>query len=126
MEDTGHVNDLEANHSANVSALQRRAASVVCGDINGLVWAWDLLDVCPWCSIIPLYLRILKDQKLTAKPAPAPPKAYEKLITWSKHPTDAGEMIIASLSADGTAKVWRYPIRMTGLCFRPPCLLNIG
>ena len=37
-----------------------------------------------------------------------PPKAHEKLITWTEHhPTDAGEMITAS--ADGTVKVWSYP-----------------
>jgi mitogen-activated protein kinase organizer 1 len=37
-----------------------------------------------------------------------PPKAHEKVITWTEHhPTDAGEMITAS--ADGTCKVWRHP-----------------
>jgi len=41
------------------------------------------------------------------KPNP-PPKVHHKVITWTEHhPTEAGELITAS--ADGTAKVWRYP-----------------
>jgi mitogen-activated protein kinase organizer 1 len=82
---TGHVNE-----SYRCRACFGHAeASVVCGDENGQVWAWDLLDT-----------KVLQ-------PNP-PPKAHEKLITWTEHhPTDAGEMITAS--ADGTAKVWRYP-----------------
>ncbi|KAI5118067.1 hypothetical protein M0805_006330 [Coniferiporia weirii] len=62
-------------------------ASVICGDENGQVWAWDLLD---------------------AKPLPPnpPKKVHEKVITWVEHhPTEPSEMITAS--ADGTIKVWR-------------------
>ncbi|KIY50129.1 nuclear mRNA splicing protein [Fistulina hepatica ATCC 64428] len=62
-------------------------ASVLCGDENGMIWGWDLLD---------------------AKPMPPhpPPKGHHKVITWTEqHPTDKGEMVTSS--ADGTAKVWR-------------------
>ncbi|THH08143.1 hypothetical protein EW145_g2900 [Phellinidium pouzarii] len=62
-------------------------ASVICGDENGQVWAWDLLDATP----------------LLPNP---PPKIHDKVITWVEHhPTDPNEMITAS--ADGTVKVWR-------------------
>ncbi|KAJ4498123.1 WD40-repeat-containing domain protein [Lentinula lateritia] len=62
-------------------------ATVVCGDENGMVWAWDLLDA-----------KLLQ-------PNP-PPKVHSKVITWTEHhPSDAGEMITSS--ADGTCKIWR-------------------
>jgi len=62
-------------------------ASVICGDENGAVWAWDLLDAAP----------------LQPKP---PPRVHEKAITWVEHhPVSANEMVTAS--ADGTVKVWR-------------------
>ncbi|TFY61545.1 hypothetical protein EVG20_g7009 [Dentipellis fragilis] len=64
-------------------------ATVVAGDENGTVWAWDLLDATP------------------LQPNP-PPRVHYKVITWTEHhPTEAGEMLTAS--ADGTAKVWRFP-----------------
>ncbi|EGN99528.1 hypothetical protein SERLA73DRAFT_179586 [Serpula lacrymans var. lacrymans S7.3] len=64
-------------------------ASVVCGDEDGRIWAWDLVDA----GIL--------------QPNP-PPKVHEKVITWTEHhPTDPSEMITAS--ADGTVKVWRHP-----------------
>ncbi|OJT02492.1 WD repeat domain-containing protein 83 [Trametes pubescens] len=62
-------------------------ASVVCGDEDGKVWAWDLVDAAP------------------LQPNP-PPVVHDKVITWVEHhPIEAGEMITAS--ADGTVKVWR-------------------
>ncbi|KAN0090994.1 WD40-repeat-containing domain protein [Tylopilus felleus] len=62
-------------------------ASVVCGDENGQVWAWDLVDAA------------------VLQPNP-PPKVHNKVITWTEHhPSEAGEMVTAS--ADGTVKVWR-------------------
>jgi len=64
-------------------------ATVCCGDEEGRVWAWDLVDA------------------TVLQPNP-PPKVHEKVITWTEHhPTDPGEMITAS--ADGTCKVWRHP-----------------
>ncbi|KAG6848789.1 hypothetical protein H0H93_013980 [Arthromyces matolae] len=64
-------------------------ANVICGDENGQIWNWDLLDA----KLIP--------------PNP-PPKAHEKVITWTEHhPTDANEFFTSS--ADGTAKIWRNP-----------------
>jgi len=64
-------------------------ASVVAGDENGAIWAWDLLDAKP------------------LQPNP-PPKVHHKVVTWTEHhPTEAGELITAS--ADGTVKVWGYP-----------------
>lgn len=62
---TGHVNEAYRCRAC----FGHAEASVVCGDENGQVWAWDLLDVCPLRSIISLYLRISKDKNLTAKPA---------------------------------------------------------
>ena len=62
---TGHVNEAYRCRAC----FGHAEASVVCGDENGQVWAWDLLDVCPLRSIILLYLRIPKDKSLTAKPA---------------------------------------------------------
>ncbi|KAG5725583.1 WD repeat domain-containing protein 83 [Termitomyces sp. T112] len=64
-------------------------ANVICGDENGQIWAWDLLDA----------------KVLLPNP---PPKAHQKVITWTEHhPTDANEFF--SSSADGTVKVWRNP-----------------
>ncbi|KAI6032814.1 WD40-repeat-containing domain protein [Pisolithus orientalis] len=64
------------------------SASVVCGDEDGHVWAWDLVDA----TIL--------------QPNP-PPKVHDKVITWTEHhPTQPDEMVTAS--ADGTVKVWRH------------------
>ncbi|KAF8638037.1 hypothetical protein AX16_010669 [Volvariella volvacea WC 439] len=64
-------------------------ASVIIGDENGLIWAWDLLDA----HVLP--------------PNP-PPKVHQKVITWTEHhPVDASELITSS--ADGTVKIWRHP-----------------
>jgi mitogen-activated protein kinase organizer 1 len=82
-------------------------ASVVAGDENGSIWAWDLLDVsrypyvCRW-QVSELFL----EQAKPLKPNP-PPKVHHKVVTWTEHHPDAGELITAS--ADGTVKVWRYP-----------------
>ncbi|KII92845.1 hypothetical protein PLICRDRAFT_103445 [Plicaturopsis crispa FD-325 SS-3] len=82
---TGHKNESYRCRSC----FGHGEATVVCGDENGQVWAWDLLDAKP------------------LQPNP-PPKAHSKVITWTEHhPTDAGEMITAS--GDGTVKVWRNP-----------------
>lgn len=63
-------------------------ASVVCGDEDGRVWAWDLVDA-------------------TALQPNPPPKVHNKVITWTEHhPTQPDEMVTAS--ADGTVKVWRH------------------
>ena len=98
---TGHVNEAYRCRAC----FGHAEASVVCGDENGQVWAWDLLDVCPSRSILSLISESPKTKVLQPNP---PPKAHEKLITWTEHhPTDAGEMITAS--ADGTVKVWRHP-----------------
>ena len=40
---TGHVNEAYRCRAC----FGHAEASVVCGDENGQVWAWDLLDVCP-------------------------------------------------------------------------------
>jgi len=65
-------------------------ASVICGDENGQVWAWDFVNA----------------DVLAPNP---PPKVHQKVITWIEHhPTDADEMVTAS--ADGTVKVWKNNI----------------
>ncbi|GJE96732.1 WD40 repeat domain-containing protein [Phanerochaete sordida] len=64
-------------------------ASVICGDENGQVWAWDLLEGTPL-------------------PPNPPPKVHGGVVLWVEHhPTEDGEMI--SAGADGTVKVWRHP-----------------
>jgi len=84
-------------------------ASVVAGDENGAIWAWDLLDV---SSLIFMHTgdiqyELLLMQAKPFKPNP-PPKVHHKVITWTEHhPTEAGELMTAS--ADGTVKVWCYP-----------------
>ncbi|KAF8521279.1 WD40-repeat-containing domain protein [Hysterangium stoloniferum] len=83
----GHVNDSYRSRAC----FGHAEASVVSGDEEGRVWAWDLVDATP----------------LAPNP---PPKVHEKLITWVEHhPIEANEMITAS--SDGTAKVWRTPIQ---------------
>ena len=83
-------------------------ASVITGDENGAIWAWDLLDV---SSLTFMHRRHTSELLLTqAKPLEPnpPPKVHHKVVTWTEHhPTEAGELITAS--ADGTVKVWRYP-----------------
>jgi mitogen-activated protein kinase organizer 1 len=98
---TGHVNS-----SYRCRACFGQAeASVVCGDEKGMVWAWDLLDVSGQGFVLSSFLTILFQGK-PFQPNP-PPKAHDKVITWTEHhPTDA-EMITAS--GDGTVKVWRHP-----------------
>lgn len=82
-------------------------ASIVAGDENGAVWAWDLLDVSPPETSHAPMSHLLFMQAKPLQPNP-PPKVHHKVITWTEHhPTEAGELITAS--ADGTVKVWRYP-----------------
>lgn len=85
-------------------------ASVVAGDENGAIWAWDLLDV-SYLTLMhtsDMYLsELLLTQAKPLQPNP-PPKVHHKVVTWTEHhPTEAGELITAS--ADGTVKVWGYP-----------------
>jgi len=82
---TGHIN----NSYRCRGCFGHGEASVVCGDEDGKVWAWDLLDA-----------KVLQ-------PNP-PPKVHQKVITWTEHhPSNAGELITAS--ADGIVKIWRRP-----------------
>ncbi|KAL5507067.1 hypothetical protein ACEPAH_6523 [Sanghuangporus vaninii] len=79
----GHKNESYRCHAC----FGHAEASVICGDENGQVWNWDLLD---------------------AKPLPPnpPPKVHDKVITWVEHhPIDPGEMVTGS--GDGTVKVWK-------------------
>jgi mitogen-activated protein kinase organizer 1 len=80
-------------------------ASVVCGDEDGRVWAWDLLSV----RRLPAGCTSADGthQGAPMEPNP-PPRVHDKVITWTEHhPTDKDEMVTAS--ADGTVKVWRNP-----------------
>jgi len=82
---TGHINDSYRCRAC----FDHAEASVICGDENGKIWAWDLLDA----KVLP--------------PNP-PPEVHHKIITWTEHhPTNGSEMITAS--ADGIVKVWRHP-----------------
>jgi len=89
---TGQVLDTFSGHVGKEYRIRAcfgaGEATICCGDEEGRVWGWDLVDA----------------TVLLPKP---PPKAHEKVITWTEHhPTDSGEMITAS--ADGTCKVWRH------------------
>ncbi|KAF8322286.1 nuclear mRNA splicing protein [Clavulina sp. PMI_390] len=80
-----HVNDSYRTRAC----FGHGEATVVAGDENGQVWCWDLVT------------------GNAVAPNP-PPKAHNKVITWTEHhPTQQDEMITAS--ADGTVKVWKYP-----------------
>ncbi|KIJ49357.1 hypothetical protein M422DRAFT_224987 [Sphaerobolus stellatus SS14] len=63
-------------------------ASVISGDEDGKIWAWDLVDA----------------NVLLPNP---PPKVHDKLVTWVEHHPTEAEMITAS--GDGTVKVWTAP-----------------
>lgn len=81
----GYVN----NQYRSRACFGHTEASVISGDEDGRVWAWDLLEASP----------------LAPNP---PPKIHNKVITWVEHhPKEANEMITAS--SDGTVKVWRTP-----------------
>ncbi|TFL04828.1 nuclear mRNA splicing protein [Pterulicium gracile] len=82
---TGH-----ANSSYRCRAcFDHNEGVVLCGDEEGRVWAWDLVDAKP------------------LKPAP-PPKVHKKLITWTeKNPVEPSEYLTAC--ADGTVTIWKHP-----------------
>jgi len=81
-------------------------ATIVCGDENGQVWAWDLVDV-RYFYVNSESIRLMVSQAKILQPNP-PPKVHNKVITWTEHhPINASEMITSS--ADGTVKVWRQP-----------------
>ena len=81
-------------------------ASVLCGDEDGAVWAWDLVDVrLSRSSPVSAHRADADAQAAPLQPNP-PPKVHHKVITWTEHhPAEAGELVTAS--ADGTVKVWR-------------------
>ncbi|KAI9059217.1 nuclear mRNA splicing protein [Trametes sanguinea] len=84
------LNDFKGHASSSYrirACFGHGEATVVCGDEDGKVWAWDLVDA----------------EALQPNP---PPKVHERVVTWIEHhPIEAGELITAS--ADGTVKVWR-------------------
>ncbi|KAF8586681.1 nuclear mRNA splicing protein [Ramaria rubella] len=81
----GHVNDSYRSRAC----FGHAEASVISGDEQGCVWAWDLVDA-------------------TSLPPTPPPRIHEKIVTWVEHhPSESGEMLTAS--SDGTAKVWKSP-----------------
>ena len=80
-------------------------ATVICGDENGQIWAWDLVDVRNPFLIVAECMLILLTQAKPLQPSP-PPKVHDKVILWVEHhPIDSNEML--SASADGTVKVWK-------------------
>lgn len=77
----------------------------MCGDEQGMIWEWDLLNVRIISFTGTLAPKPTLSQAKVASPNP-PPKVHDKVITWVEHhPLEAGEMI--SASADGVVKVWR-------------------
>ncbi|GJJ06216.1 hypothetical protein Clacol_000406 [Clathrus columnatus] len=81
----GHTNNLYRSRAC----FGHAEASVISGDEDGRIWAWDLVEGSP----------------LAPNP---PPKVHDKLITWIEHhPKEGNEMVTAS--SDGTVKVWKTP-----------------
>ncbi|CUA66845.1 WD repeat domain-containing protein 83 [Rhizoctonia solani] len=79
---SGHVSNDYRTHAC----FGHGEATVLCGDEQGKIWEWDLLEA----------KAVVAD----------PPTVHDKVITWVEHhPLDAGEMV--SASADGIVKVWR-------------------
>ncbi|KZS98571.1 nuclear mRNA splicing protein [Sistotremastrum niveocremeum HHB9708] len=62
--------------------------NVLCGDEEGRIWAWDLVDGKP-----------------LGPGTTGPPKVHEKVVLWIEHHVSDNELV--SASADGTVKVWR-------------------
>jgi len=60
-------------------------ATILCGDEEGRLWAWDLVEA-------------------TAIGSTPPARAHEKPILWTAHHTDDSELLTAS--GDGTVNVW--------------------
>lgn len=117
----GHVRLMDAStgkmlndfKGATISSYRCRScfghgeASVVCGDEDGRVWAWDLLDV---RALSILQASMLMDSAVQAAPLQPnpPPRVHDKSITWVEcHPVEANELVTAG--ADGSVKVWRHP-----------------
>lgn len=83
----GHVNRSYRTRSG----FGHAEASVLSGDEDGRIWAWDLVDA------------------TTIAPDP-PPKAHNKVVTWlEQRPNDSNQLV--SASADGTIKVWQNAAR---------------
>lgn len=90
------------------SCFSHGEASVVCGDEEGRVWAWDLLDVSISSILLSSALtRLTMVQAVPLQPNP-PPRVHDKSVTWVEHhPAEANELVTAG--ADGLVKVWRHP-----------------
>lgn len=65
----------------------KEESSVICGDENGKVWAWDIADA------------------KTIGGDAEPEKGHDRVILWTEHHPNQAEMVTAS--ADGTVKVWK-------------------
>jgi len=86
---TGHVLNTFQGHKNTQYRIRAcfdvTEAAVLCGDEEGQLWSWDLVEA------------------TTIGPIP-PPKAHEKPILWTaNHPEDS-ELLTAS--GDGTIRVW--------------------
>ncbi|KAL7413237.1 nuclear mRNA splicing protein [Mrakia frigida] len=91
----GHVN----TEYRSKASFAYGEGSVVCGDEEGRVWAWGVMNSKP---LLPT-----TTSEPSSKPAPTKPKKiHDKVVTWVEtHPSNGEEMLTAS--ADGTVKVWR-------------------
>lgn len=102
------LNDFKSHRAAEYrvrACFGHGEATVICGDENGQIWAWDLVDVRNPVVMLACDMLILSIQAKPLQPSP-PPKVHDKVILWVEHhPIDPGEMI--SASADGIVKVWK-------------------
>jgi len=84
------LNQFKSHHMESYrcrACFGQQEATVICGDENGQVWAWDLVNA----------------EKPLA-PAP-PPRVHDKVCLWTEYHPSEKEMVTAS--GDGSVKVWR-------------------
>ncbi|KAL1743485.1 WD40-repeat-containing domain protein [Schizophyllum fasciatum] len=120
---TGHSN----NDYRCRACFGHNEATVVCGDEDGAVWAWDLLEVRARRAINRMQFLICSigqpaRTKSSTESGYGPlrgislliqhSQVHNKMITWTEyHPTESSELLTAS--GDGTAVIWRAQCELT-------------
>lgn len=81
-------------------------ALVLCGDEEGCLWSWDLVEVRLriWSASSMAFMKELDCIQATTIGSTPPPKAHEKPILWTAHHPEGSELLTAS--GDGTVRVW--------------------
>ena len=79
---------------------------VLCGDEEGCLWSWDLVEVRfrIWLASSMVFMKELDCIQATTIGSTPPPKAHEKPILWTAYHPEGSELLTAS--GDGTVRVW--------------------